>query len=449
MPLSFTDDVAERVLANNYSQNVLLGEARSQTEAMSGTYGRMLAYLEKHADLDRQVEFLPNAEELAKREFSSYVSPELAVPLAYAKMHAADEILDSVVPDEAWMRRELAGYFPDALVEQYGELIPEHPRIGEIATAKLVNRMVDRGGLTYVYRMLEETPASVPQIARVFVVVSEIFGLDDFFDAITALDNQVPTEVQVRLQHDYVRSLDRSSRWLVQQAPDTLDVDSGIENYGKVVAALRSRVPDLVDGFDAEAMQAKAQGYIDDGVPEELAWRAVASARRVRPPRHHPARGADQRVRRGCRRGVLRRQRHVLGFAGARAHRRPRPLRPLVGTGPRFPARRLLPAILSVAGSVIAATDSPISGVPDERAKRRLSEWLERNETVAARVLETIETVLALETVTQAPLSVLLRMMRGVVRSSAWGVRAQRLMIAFVSAGSGSDPEPADDSPDR
>ncbi|NNV09469.1 NAD-glutamate dehydrogenase, partial [Geobacillus sp. MMMUD3] len=100
--------------------------------------------------------------------------------------------------------------------------------------------------------------------------------LDDFFEAITALDNQVPTEVQVRLQHDDVRLLDRSSRWLVQKAPDTLDVDSGIENYGKVVAALRSRVPDLVDGFDAEAMQAKAQGYIDDGVPEELAWRAAA-----------------------------------------------------------------------------------------------------------------------------------------------------------------------------
>ncbi|RAD78390.1 NAD-glutamate dehydrogenase, partial [Burkholderia multivorans] len=175
-----------------------------------------------------------------------YVSPELAVLLAYAKMHAADEILDSVVPDEAWMQRELAGYFPDALVEQYGELIPEHPLHREIATAKLVNRMVDRGGLTYVYRMLEETPASVPQIARVFVVVSEIFGLDDFFDAITALDNQVPTEVQVRLQHDYVRLLDRSSRWLVQQAPDTLDVDSGIENYGKVVAPLRSRVADLL-----------------------------------------------------------------------------------------------------------------------------------------------------------------------------------------------------------
>src|SRR5699024_7475736 len=122
---------------------------------MSGTYGRMLSYLEKHADLDRGVEFLPNADELATREFSYYVSPALAVLLPHAKMHAADEILDSGVPGEAWMRRELVSSFPDSLQEKYGELIPEHPLHREIATAKLVNRVVDRGGLTYIYRMIE------------------------------------------------------------------------------------------------------------------------------------------------------------------------------------------------------------------------------------------------------------------------------------------------------
>src|SRR5699024_6047546 len=104
---SFSDQVADRVLSNNYYQNVVLGEVRAQTESMSGIYGRMLSYLERHADLDRGVEFLPNADELATREFSYYVSPELAVLLAYVKMHAADEILDSGVPDESWMRREL------------------------------------------------------------------------------------------------------------------------------------------------------------------------------------------------------------------------------------------------------------------------------------------------------------------------------------------------------
>lgn len=280
--------------------------------------------------------------------------------------------------------------------------------------------MIDRGGLTYVYRMLEETPASVPQIARVFVVVSEIFGLDDFFEAVCALDNKVSTDVQVQLQHAYVRLLDRSSRWLVQQAPDTLDVDSGIEMYGKVVAALRDRVPDLVDGFDAASMKATAEGFIDEGVPSELAWRAAALL--------------DEFV-------LL----DVAQLAGRSNESAEDVAEVYYAVNDKFSGSQVLTligdldrsdrwsalargslrddfysAILSVAGTVLAATDSPISGTPDERANQRLSEWLERNDTVAARVLDTTETILGLETVTQAPLSVLLRMMRGVVRSSAW-----------------------------
>lgn len=418
--LSFADQVADRVLANNYSQNVVLGEARSQTEPMSGTYSRMLSYLEKHADLDRGVEFLPDAAELAKRQFSSYVSPELAVLLAYSKMHAADEILRSVVPDEKWMQRELVSYFPEALQEKFGELIPEHPLQREIATSKLVNRLIDRGGLTYVYRMIEETPASVPQIARVFVVVSEIFGLDDFFDAICALDNQVPTDVQVKLQHDYVRLLDRSSRWLVQQAPDSLDVDSGIETYGKVVEALRDRVPQLVDGYDAESMRAKAEGYIDQGVPEKLAWRAAALL--------------DEFVLLDITQLAARANESAEDVAevyyAVNEHFSGSQVLTLIGDLDRSDRWSALArgsmrddfysAILAVAGTVLAATDSPITGTPDERAKQRLREWLERNETVVDRVIETTETILGLDTVTQAPLSVLLRMLRSMVRSSAW-----------------------------
>ncbi|WP_309132493.1 NAD-glutamate dehydrogenase [Brevibacterium sp.] len=418
--LSFTDEVANSVLANNYAQNVVLGEARAQTRSMSGTYGRMLTYLERHAELDRAVEFLPGPDELAQRDYPYYVSPELAVLLAYAKMHAADEILSSEVPDEDWMKRVAVSYFPDALVSEYGDLIPEHPLHREIATTKLVNRMVDRGGLTYIYRMLEETPASVPQIARVFVVVSEIFDLDEFFDSVCALDNVVPTDVQVKLQHDYVRLLDRSSRWLVQQAPDTLDVDSGIEKYGRVVKALRARVPELVRGYDSAVMSAKAEEYITEGVPSDLAWRAAAlldefALLDVAQLASRSSESAED----------VAEVYYAVNdkFSGSQ-------MLSLIGGLDRSDRWSALArgslrddfysAILSVAGSVLSATRSPVSGTPEERADQRLLEWLDRNETVAARVLETIETVLGLETVTQAPLSVLLRMMRGVVRSSDW-----------------------------
>src|SRR5699024_1681140 len=134
---SVSDQVADRVPSNNYSQNVGLGEARAQTESLSGSYARTRRYREKHAGRHRRrlrrlpetspgvlggVYCLPHAVERAGRRFSDSVSPELAVLLAYVTLPAADEILDSVVPDASWTRRELVSYFPDSLQEKYGEL---------------------------------------------------------------------------------------------------------------------------------------------------------------------------------------------------------------------------------------------------------------------------------------------------------------------------------------
>ena len=190
--------------------------------------------------------------------------------------------------------------------------------------------------------------------------------------------------------------------------------------YGKVVAALRSRVPDLVDGYDAETMQAKAQSYIDEGVPSELAWRSAALL--------------DEFVLLDITQLAARANESAEDVAEVYYAVNDRvsgsQILTLIGDLDRSDRWSALArgslrddyygAILSVTGTVLAATDSPISGTPDARAKQRLAEWLERNETVVGRVLETTETILGLDSVTQAPLSVLLRSLRSMVRSSTW-----------------------------
>ena len=409
---SFTDQVADRVLANNYSRTS--SSAKPGPDRIDVGHLRPDAELPgEYADLDRAVEFLPNADELAKREFSYYVSPELAV-LAYVKMHAADEVLDSTVPDEAGCAGTRL-LLPGGLQEKYGA----HPRtpLPEIATAKLVNRLVDRGGLTYIYRMLERPGLGAADRPRVRRGLGDL-RLDDFFEAVCTRQSGADRgagEAAARLCAP--RSL---LAWLVQQAPDSLDVDSGIEMYGKVVAALRSRVPDLVDGYDAETMQAKAQSYIDEGVPSELAWRSAALLDEfVLLDITQLAARANESAEDVAEVYYAVNER----FSGSQ-------ILTLIGDLDRSDRWSALArgslrddyygAILSVTGTVLAATDSPISGTPDARAKQRLAEWLERNETVVGRVLETTETILGLDSVTQAPLSVLLRSLRSMVRSSTW-----------------------------
>src|SRR6185312_13101 len=71
------------------------------------------------------------------------------------------------------------------------------------------------------------------------------------------------------------RLLDRSVRWLLQARPDTIDIGAEIARFGPVVERLAPRLPDLVVGADAAALQADTDELLGEGVPPELAARTA------------------------------------------------------------------------------------------------------------------------------------------------------------------------------
>ena len=79
-------------------------------------------------------------------------------------------------------------------------------------------------------------------------------------------------------------------------------------------------------------------------------------------------------------------------------------------------------AVLSIVVAILTVTDSE-RATPAERADDRIAQWRVRTDASLRQVLSTIDEVIALEQVDQAPLSVLLRMMRSVVRSTEWGMQ--------------------------
>ena len=80
-------------------------------------------------------------------------SPEFAVMVAYAKIALTEDLVGSSLPDDPWFARTLRGYFPRQLVERYGDRLDTHPLRREIITTCLVNEMVNRGGITFAFRV--------------------------------------------------------------------------------------------------------------------------------------------------------------------------------------------------------------------------------------------------------------------------------------------------------
>ncbi|MEP6598357.1 MAG: NAD-glutamate dehydrogenase [Actinomycetota bacterium] len=272
---SVTDDVADHVLRHNYQQNVLLGLARRISPAMLSVHGRFMRTLQDAGELNRALEFLPSAREVEQREAAKQglTSPELAVLAAYAKITMTERINDSTLPDEPWFARALSGYFPTPIADRFGDALAAHPLHREIITTAVVNDLVNRAGITFAHRAAEETGADAAQIARAYTIVREVFGLEQLWAGIEALDNVVPTEAQHAGYHELRRLTDRATRWLIDIRFPITDVAGEIDRFKPTVTELSPKVPELLRGVERENLHKETDRLEGLGLPSELAAR--------------------------------------------------------------------------------------------------------------------------------------------------------------------------------
>lgn len=267
-----TDDVASHVLGHNYEQNVLLSNARAQSHSMLPVHKRFIRWLEERGELDRSLEFLPSDAEIDRLDAvgGGLSSPEFSVLVAYSKMVLADDLLDSQLPDEPYYQRVLESYFPAEVGRRYADRLSTHPLRREIITTVVVNQIINRGGITFAFRSMEETGATPVEIARAHTVVREVFGLDDFWSRVAELDNLVPVRAQSGLYLESRRLLDRASRWLLQSRRSLLEVETEIEHFAQV-KGLITEIPQMLRGAEQERLLRRVAEYTAQGVPDELA----------------------------------------------------------------------------------------------------------------------------------------------------------------------------------
>lgn len=268
---SMTDDVAALVLADNEAQNNLMGTSRANAASMLTVHGRQIGHLVSERGLDRQLEALPTEKEIDRRIALGIglTSPELATLMAHVKLALKDDLLASDATDQEVTVRRLLHYFPDALRHRFEAEIRKHPLRKEIYATMVVNAVVDCGGISYVYRLLEDSGASSVDGLKTYVAVEAIFGLRSIWDQIQRAD--VAVAVSDRLTLDVRRLLDRASRWLISYRPQPLAVGAEINRFQRGVAGLKPRLTGWLRGHDLQVVTRQTQDLRSLGVPEDLA----------------------------------------------------------------------------------------------------------------------------------------------------------------------------------
>jgi len=79
-------------------------------------------------------------------------------------------VLDSALPDDPALQELVVDYFPPPLRESYGPQMREHRLRRELIATLVANQLVDRAGMTFAFRLGEETGAAPAQLARAYAV---------------------------------------------------------------------------------------------------------------------------------------------------------------------------------------------------------------------------------------------------------------------------------------
>ena len=233
-----TDEVGALVLRNNYAQNTALALALAQSSSMLNAQQRFMRRLVRDGDLDRALEFLPTDRQIRERLNAGrgLTQPETAVLLAYTKITVADALIQTGLPDDPYLQRLLHAYFPSALHDRFAEQVDGHALRREIVTTVLVNDTVNTGGTSFLHRMREETGASLEEVVRAHTAARAIFGLNQVWDDVEALDNVVAADVQTRIRLHSRRLVERGTRWLLNNRPQPLELSETIDFFADRVA---------------------------------------------------------------------------------------------------------------------------------------------------------------------------------------------------------------------
>ncbi len=273
-----TDEVARLVLRNNYQQTLALSLAQRRGLEDLGFQQRLMQTLEMHGQLDRAVEFLPDEMAIAERRKRNLAltRPELAVLLAYAKLSLYNELLDSAVPDDPYLGRELERYFPKEMAERYDDALHAHRLRREIIATQLTNSMINRGGATLIVRIADQTGASAAAIAAAFAAVRNSYDMIALNSEIDALDNKVAGETQLGLYAAVQDLLLDRLVWFLRNADLKQGLETIIAHYHTGIAQVAAALDGALSKPALAARAAREAELAKAGVPEQLS-RRIAS----------------------------------------------------------------------------------------------------------------------------------------------------------------------------
>lgn len=274
------DQVVERVLADSLQQFEAISMAQAQSQVRAGEYHRYIDVLKTQGVLDREWASISDddGQDLRRWQQQGLTRPELAVLISLTKGQLKLALLETDLPDEAFVQPMLQQAFPQRLVEQFSSVLSQHPLRRELIATRIANALVNHMGASFVQRMQSSASTNTADIVRAYLLASDIYDLPGLWGQIEALESQgVLREVQLRMLLEVQRLIRRAARWLLRNRHPLVLSDVERIHIQPVIDTLVERMGDWLQGSTAQAYKDRFYCYSQAGVPDQLARRVAGT----------------------------------------------------------------------------------------------------------------------------------------------------------------------------
>lgn len=268
-----TDEVSELVLMDNRQQAQALAVLHHYAVQDLDKQHSFMRHLERHDLLDRTVEFLPSDDDIADRaqKQKGLYRPEQAVLLAYAKNTVYKDLLETTLPDAPILQDHLLHYFPTRLQKDFKEEILKHRLRREIIATGVTNSMINRTGPGFVEGLQEKTGKSSEEIVKAYLIVQDVFELQDLFTQIESLVHKITASAQITLLYEIKRTIMRITEWFLLNEASPLNLEENIKKYKQGVQELRQNHATFLASEALADFEKRLKRFTHPGVPEDLA----------------------------------------------------------------------------------------------------------------------------------------------------------------------------------
>ncbi|GLS04150.1 NAD-glutamate dehydrogenase [Chitiniphilus shinanonensis] len=268
-----TGQVAELVLRDNTLQTLAIALEAEQAASLLPVHLRLMQTLERHGRLSRRLEYLPSDSQCQERiqAGQGLTRPELSVLFAYAKIVLKQLLLESDLVDAPRWNDLLRQGFPATLVERFGARLAEHPLRREIVATLLTNHVVNRYGITCVFRLIEETGSNAAGVVAGLREAEALLDTETLAArAERLIDQGVPAGDVYSLLLGARRQTERVARWLLQGSPD----EAALDHLRTCAALSLAQVPEWL--VQQGVALARRENWLGAGIPADLVGRALA-----------------------------------------------------------------------------------------------------------------------------------------------------------------------------